>query len=329
MANSYTAIPNIVPGNLTVNGNLKVSGGQIALGKFQRQYRIQEMANGQFVETVNLDRIAATQDDPTNGSLTRLIYAVTNPLAIATEAAGAPTTDTWLLQQSPGEFWLWSNSVRVGSAPPYARLQKYGNAAVLSANLQADLATRDVTANSGYALQVDSAGQAAAFRIVNVAGTAYMTSASLCIWADQNQHTISGVTGNQVITSHLLRANALGPQSAVMLIIAGNYTTGVGSGINVFLNWGATNFNILTFPASTSNTFRIALLINNLNSASVQNVSSVTTYSNVVNTPAVIPGSVNTALDTTFTLYSTTTNAPDTITVFSIDGYILNTWGAV
>jgi hypothetical protein len=69
MPNSYTAVPNVIPGNLTVAGNLKVRGGQIELGGVVPFGRVQQSSGGVLSLTSNLATDGATQE---SGSVTSL-----------------------------------------------------------------------------------------------------------------------------------------------------------------------------------------------------------------------------------------------------------------
>jgi hypothetical protein len=67
MANSYTATPAIIPGNLSVGGDLDVKG-TVLVGPFTQRLRLFGKSAGQADITMNLGTDQSTQDDNTAAS---------------------------------------------------------------------------------------------------------------------------------------------------------------------------------------------------------------------------------------------------------------------
>ncbi len=62
MPNSYATVPNILPGNVTIGGNLTVSGDTIRIGAATPFTRVQKLPAGGASISYNVDRISAVTD---------------------------------------------------------------------------------------------------------------------------------------------------------------------------------------------------------------------------------------------------------------------------
>lgn len=321
MANSYTAIPNIVPGNLTVNGNLKVSGGQIAVGKFPQQYRIQEMGNGWFVETVNIDRNLAAQDDPTAMSEVRVIRPSTAPFNLITQPAGVPTTDSVLISQNPNQLAVFSQELRVGAATPFVRLvNSPGTGGWFTVNLGPDLATRDditkVGQQMGYNLGVGSVSTAT----VDTAGHTYVGDLRRVFWLDHSGYVKTGSTTLQAIATKTVYGNQLSNDGGIFIRVHGIAATVAGGGVTIFVVWGGTSYGALAIPASLASAgWIVEAVILNRGSTNAQVFQG---YGGVAGT-ATFGGMIVTGIDSTLnqnlTINTQNLNPSDSVTVYSIE----------
>lgn len=62
MANSYIAVPNVLPGNVTIGGNLTIAGDTLRVGSAAPYVRLQRVASGQLELNMNFDSIANQRD---------------------------------------------------------------------------------------------------------------------------------------------------------------------------------------------------------------------------------------------------------------------------
>lgn len=62
MPNGYTAVPNVLPGNVTIGGNLFVGGDLLRVGAAAPYVRLQKSAPAQCNVTFNVDAVTPTRD---------------------------------------------------------------------------------------------------------------------------------------------------------------------------------------------------------------------------------------------------------------------------
>jgi hypothetical protein len=330
MANSYATVPAIIPGDLKVQGNLTVAGSNFLLGKLQRKYRIQEIANGWFDETVNVDRIAATQDDPTSLSEVRWIYPTNGPFNIATQAAGQPTTDNYLLSQAATAFLVFSNELRVGNAIPYARLgNQAGTLAFWSANLQTDLLTRDDTSKAAFGEYFNYLNGITNRSKFNSAGTSVAGIPGDFWWFDHSTHNITGVTGLQTVASKVVPANTLGPYGGLRLSIRAWITTVASGGVTAAVNFGGSSTPLAVFGAGLSGGGTIDLAIINKGVTNGQAIIIFNAGPAGLQSGAVGTWALDTTVNQTLTITTTNTLAGDQFATYAIEGQIITASGAV
>lgn len=80
MPNSYATVPNILPGNVTIGGNLTVGGDQIRIGAASPFTRIAKIPAGGAAFSYNFDNLLATTDAASQNLAFRLVEAAGKPL---------------------------------------------------------------------------------------------------------------------------------------------------------------------------------------------------------------------------------------------------------
>lgn len=262
MSNSYATVPAIIPGNLRVQGNLTVSGSQFILGQLAKKYRLQEMGLGNFVETVNLDRIAVKQDDATQTSQTRTIQPSANPFSLATEAAGIPGTDQPLLVLTPTAFQALVAELRLGPVIPYVRLIQTGQGVgYWSVNLQSDGLTHDDATKSAFFLRYDCPNMMLASAIRTAGNNLIDMRPPQVFWYDNTFRHYTGVVGPQTVSTRSIYAGVLGTYGALILRITGMVTVSATGTIQLNGVWGGNTQLIQSFPANTNAYFWAHLLL--------------------------------------------------------------------
>jgi hypothetical protein len=324
MANSYTSVPNIIPGNLQVQGNLTVAGSQIKLGALARKYRIQEVANGSFVESVNLDRLAVAQDDATSLSQVRQIIPVTTPFTIATQAAGVPATDNFQLSDNGTQFLVYMDELRVGAATPYARIMRQSTlTSSFSGNLQKDLVTRDDVTKYGYALTYNQGAQVLSSRVINLAGVANISAIPICIWADYAGHTFTGSTVVQSVSGHTIRAGTLAATSGVYIRLRGSVITVAGGSMTVALYFGAAGIASCAIGASLNGRFVVDAIMINRGATNSQLCAFATQTPGQPVALGADSAAVDSTIDQTVAVQSQAGNVGDTVTFDIIDATLI------
>ncbi len=81
MANTYTAVPNVIPGNVTIGGNLTVSGDQIRIGAAAPFCRVGKRSALIAAISHNYDLISGANDVGQNNLYLDLVAAAGNPLS--------------------------------------------------------------------------------------------------------------------------------------------------------------------------------------------------------------------------------------------------------
>ncbi len=79
MPNSYATVPNILPGNVTIGGDLTVSGNTIRIGAAAPYTRVQKIPAGGGSFGYNFDDIAAATDAASQNLRVRLLAAAGKP----------------------------------------------------------------------------------------------------------------------------------------------------------------------------------------------------------------------------------------------------------
>jgi hypothetical protein len=326
VANSYATVPAIIPGDLKVQGNLTVAGTNFILGKLARKYRIQEIANGWFDETVNLDRIATTQDDATSLSEVRWISPASAPFNIATQAAGQPTTDNYLLSQSATAFLVFSPELRVGAVLPYARVRNSpAQGGAFSVNLQSDGLTRDDATKPGFQFGYNSTANLCQTYLVDVAGNAYYGDLRRVFWLDHNTYTKTGTTVIQAVTNHTIYGNQLGPWGGVLLRVNGLASTVAGGSVSLYVAWSATNYLVASIPASQSNvSFWFTVLIVNRGATNSQNMYTSSVYAGTALTEPPYTATADTTVNQLLQVSTLNGNVADSVTVSSIEAEFIS-----
>lgn len=265
MSNSYATVPAIIPGDLQVQGNLTVSGQKFTLGRFLQKYRIQEVSDGQFRETVNVDRLAATQDEPTYPSQCRWVQPSGAPFQLATAPAGSPMADLMVLALTPTEFQVLTTALRVGAGIPYARIiTQTGNGGAFAVNLQSDFATRDDTSKSGLAYWWNASNKQLQTLTVDAAGNSMWGDLPRIFWLDHAYHSIQGPIGQQNVISKTIYGNQLGPFGAAYLRLMGSVITSSTGTAKIGFNFGAGHLDLLTFPANTNANYIFHVWLSNM-----------------------------------------------------------------
>lgn len=109
-----------------------------------------------------------------------------------------------------GTLAVQGNSITLGVADPIVRLFKTAsNGAVLSSNLQTDLATRDNTGVSAFALQLVSPGSRTVLQRLNVAGTSRTEAFWNSIFTAGVQTAHTGTTTEDTIFTAPVRGKTL------------------------------------------------------------------------------------------------------------------------
>lgn len=325
MSNSYATVPAIIPGDLQVQGNLTVAGGNFILGRLQRKYRIQERGNGNFIETVNVDRNVPAQDDPSSTSQVRQMNPTASPFAVMTQSPGTPATDTSLLYIFSNEFQVFLPSLRVGAATPYVRVMNQpGTIGGWSCNLQNDYATRDNTSLAACSYEYNASQQSLQERTVDAAGNGIIANPPRMFWYDHGAKNITGVTGLQTIGSRTIYANELGINGGIYVVMYGLVATGTGGSCGMAWNWGGTSTLFYTIPAVTSSGFVLELWISNQNTLNTQRgLARINLVTSIIQS-SLIPYSVATgSLNTTLSLTCTNGIAADQLFVSGIEGYYI------
>lgn len=330
MANSYTTVPAIIPGNVQIGGNLTVGGSTFKLGSNPRKYRIQEVGNGQFSETVNLDATVPLQDDASSPSQKRTILPLNDFLRVESQPAGSPNSNTLLMQLFNNALVVWTNELRVGGSFPYVRLVSTApNLGFFSVNMQADRLTRDDATQSGFSTAWQGNVNQITDAVTDAAGNHFNLVEDRVFWLDQTNHHITGSTTLQTVATKTILGNMLGAFGAIRLLLLGYFGTTASGWVNLAVNFGGTNLPVQTFPANTAQSYVSEIFIRNWGATNSQIVTVRTQFGT---TPLIVVD-VSLALDTTINqaLLVTTQagNVADTIDVRTIQGAFWNYSGLI
>ncbi len=92
MPNSYATVPNILPGNVTIGGDLTVSGNTIRVGAAAPFTRVQKLpATGGAAFGYNVDVIASSADQAAESNALKMLAAAHRPFETRYASAGGLT----------------------------------------------------------------------------------------------------------------------------------------------------------------------------------------------------------------------------------------------
>ncbi len=302
MPNGYATVPSIIPGTLTVNGDLLVNGRTFRLGTGTRKFRIQETTvNLVYQHLANYDGIAGVQDDAA-GPTAQVYMDVNSQLCYLGRgpAGGAPSVR---VGTEPGiGLNVLEDLMRLGVATPFVRLFKSApRVARWTSNLATDLVTRDDVAQAASLVQLNPDDDAMNYRSLNSAGAITTEALARVFGLNNTQVTVTGTVAETTVYSKVIRANTLGAHGALavhwMLI-------GVAQGAiaaSFRLKLGATTLAIFT-KAVTDNMFVIYHLLNrgatNVQDARGHAISDAGTVTSVAGST----GGLDTTLDQTLSI---------------------------
>lgn len=262
MGNSYSSSPAIIPGNLTVTGNLSVLGAQFQLGANPRKYRIQENSNGVFTETVNLDAIGVAQDDTSASSIKRLASGTGSQHQLIFQAANQPGTDRSLLLVNNGNCQLNQDEIRVGAGAPYVRVLKPSAVkAGVSVNLGKDLLTQDDAAKlSWWQGQDTSSGLLTGGFLDPAVGVSFFTPGNTRSPCGADVVATGTVTETAIVTLPAMKGWA-GFFGSIFIRLFFDVTTVAGGGVTARVYYGSGGNTVMTIPASVTAKGRLDVLI--------------------------------------------------------------------
>ena len=329
MANNYATVPAIIPGDLTIAGNLKVQGGQFQLGKLVRKYRIQELANGFFAETVNLDQLAGVQDDPTFQSVRRDAYVTGGLLTISYQAPGVPGFNNIVLQVTASAVQVLIDQLIVGSVVPYLRLAKGSpTGGGVSLNLANDGATRDVTSRTAYAHYFETNPPVTIeYKMLNAAGAAQTMATRSVLFADSTYRGGTGAGGDFTILSRVIRGNVIGANGILQLRVWGSAGTVASGAVTFTAKIGASSFPLQTIGASVNANYCLTFIFAARNAANDQTLVTNAAGSNLGVTSPPVETTVDTTVDQTLTLTAHFNQVTDGVGIFAVECSLLNSWG--
>lgn len=113
MPNGYAVIPNILPGNVTIGGNLTLTGSEIKLGAAAPFTRLVRAAGGNALFTNNLQSDLATRDDGAQAANALDLFQATVPLLVRRMNAAGNFMDVAPAQALFTDFVQHNNSGNV------------------------------------------------------------------------------------------------------------------------------------------------------------------------------------------------------------------------
>jgi hypothetical protein len=324
MANNYATVPAIIPGDLTIQGNLTVGGPMFTFGRFPRKYRIYEINNGDFATSVNYDTAHTAKDDNSVQSIHFQMLIDQPFLALGWTNSGAGQSPNYRIYDAGGPFLIQADEVRFGTAAPFSRL--WGNpgaASVYSVNLQTDNATRDDATQAGYSKTFNSQNLQLTDSYADKAGKQYAFAPRRVFWSDHTTHTLTGAAGLRTIATRTVYANQLGISGLLILTVIGNVTVSAGATVTLSISFGASSYTLVTFPASTSAGFVARFVIQNNGSLNSNTTSGCVIYGAAVVQNGGQLFSVDTSVDQALTIQSNATDSGSTVSVYGIEAEFL------
>lgn len=317
-----------IAGGARVQGNLNVDGPALKFGSNTRKWRVQEIANGIFYLTVNLDRLGAAQDDAASPSMLHSMSSTAPFWEWDFEPAGSPLADTVMQKLTTGSLQVLLDELRLGAASPYARLMKNtsGDVAV-TRNLQTDSATRDDAgaAASGFGLSINAA--APFVRLLNAAGNVVNDAFPLALFTDYTAHAHTGTVTEDTIYSKLIRGGMIGANGGLLIRMGANVTAQGAGSTTVRIKLGGTALTLTGITATGTHHWDLAVC--NRNAQNSQVTELVVIVSTSVLATAQGTGAIDTSVDQTLSVTVQNANAADAQTFNVIEVHLLNSFGPV
>ncbi len=218
MANNYAVVANIFPGNVTIVGNLTVSGRTIRLGPGPRFARIQNLPNNQVIISENEDAIAITQDDGVFPGWVIGTGSGFDQAQMQRTPPGLPAAFNTRLLVNDTELQGVVAVLRLGAASPFVRLYKRTAGQLgLSYNLASDEATRDNGAGLACMLFGEPGPVAFSQLLINPAGGSRLARVDGTIAQDGTAVTVTGTVAETTTRSKVIPGNTLGADGALLV----------------------------------------------------------------------------------------------------------------
>jgi len=271
MANSYIAIPNVLPGNVSVGGNLSVTGN----------------------------------------------------LTLGGIIVGILTTGSDII--------VGGNTVRIGAASPYVRLQKIPTASLrMGYNREGIAGVADNGAVAQWMLDLTNGIVTPEVFRINAAGNNQIEAMLSTILTDYTNHAHTGTTTQDTIYSKTLRANLLGANGALRIKIGLAVTTQGATPTNLRINLAGNQLMVWAIAAGDASAdMVIEALIFNQNSASAQAAYGMKISATGGAPGAPTPQAVNTAADQTLVVTVQNGAGTDNQTFKFVSMELVNTFGPV
>jgi hypothetical protein len=173
-------------------------------------------------------------------------------------------------------FQVRTDELRVGTATPYARLVNLpANGGGWFINLQPDGITRDDATKAGVQCNFDCPSNSFNYKRVTAAGAVVNGAPDLNFWIDHGLHTVTGLTGNQVVASKVLPGNSLGPHGRIFLHVDATVTTGASGGMGIQVLYGGAGITVATLGPNSGGFLWIDVRIDNKGSTGAQLVEGI------------------------------------------------------
>ncbi len=126
MANSYIAVPNVLPGNVTVGGNLTVAGNEITIGSFTRKMRIGVFSNNFGRISWNQLLGGTSRDDASAVAQSLFFGAGVSPLGMEYENTAGNVHDTSPCNTLLTDYTLHTNTGNTTENTIYSKTLRAG-----------------------------------------------------------------------------------------------------------------------------------------------------------------------------------------------------------
>ncbi len=260
MPNSYTAVPNILPGNVTIGGNLTVQGSTIKLGAGPRFTRLQDNLGREWDLSHNQDVVNGVVDDGGFGTIrTRGLEDVGDGRLEHLVGSGVPAL-TLGFRWIAGELDVGADLIRIGAASPFVRVLKDVSLRLaLSRNLGPDFITRDDAAASALMLFTTVGPEQLALRYVNAAGVSTDDILAQIFALNYTGATVTGVTTETTVFSKVIGANTLGAFGGFVINWVVSASAQGATATTLRIKLGATVIEFLTHAAVEEIQMRMVL----------------------------------------------------------------------
>lgn len=233
LPNSYTVLPNIIPGNVSIGGTLTISGDTLRLGSAPPFVRLQRRDANFGLVSFNWDRIAVASDVAGSGSASwGMIASAAQALNMDLAVAGNPAGGATLAQMLQSQFSLIQDLMVMGGALPFVRLVRRIAAGLqLTFNLQGDLATRDDLTRQAHGFQTLDGDMTFRRVFMTPGGVVTLDQIGGVSQVAVDPVTVTGTVAETIANSITVRGNVMGVRGGLryLYILANTAQGGVAT----------------------------------------------------------------------------------------------------